>query len=75
MQKTYLRFFPMQKYTTISETALPYPYTEQDGLDFISAMLSADANETFAFAITTEGKVIGSIGVFRQGTFTDGRRN
>ena len=46
---------------------LPYPYTEQDGLDFISAMLSADANETFAFAITTEGKVIGSIGVFRQG--------
>ena len=47
---------------------LPYPYTEQDGLDFISAMLSADANETFAFAITTEGKVIGSIGVFRQGT-------
>ena len=30
-------------------------------------MLSADANETFAFAITTEGKVIGSIGVFRQG--------
>ena len=46
---------------------MPYPYTEQDGLDFISAMLSADANETFAFAITTEGKVIGSIGVFRQG--------
>ncbi|MFR3468934.1 MAG: GNAT family N-acetyltransferase [Oscillospiraceae bacterium] len=46
---------------------LPYPYTEQDGLNFISAMLSADANETFAFAITTEGKVIGSIGVFRQG--------
>lgn len=46
---------------------LPYPYTEQDGLDFISAMLSADSNETFAFAITTEGKVIGSIGVFRQG--------
>lgn len=67
MQKTYLRFFPMQKYTTISETACPTPYTEQDGLDFISAMLSADANETFAFAITTEGKVIGSIGVFRQG--------
>ncbi len=46
---------------------LPYPYTEQDGMDYISAMLSADRNETFAFAITTEGKVIGSIGVFRQG--------
>lgn len=46
---------------------LPYPYTEQDGADFISAMLSADENETFAFAITVEDKVVGSIGVFRQG--------
>lgn len=46
---------------------LPYPYTEQDGVDYISAMLSADENDTFAFAITVEGKVIGSIGVFRQG--------
>lgn len=46
---------------------LPYPYTEQDGIDYISAMLSADENDTFAFAITIEGKVIGSIGVFRQG--------
>ena len=46
---------------------LPYPYTEQDGADYISAMLSADENETFAFAITVDSKVIGSIGVFRQG--------
>ncbi len=46
---------------------LPYPYTEQDGVEFISAMLSSDGNETFAFAITVDGKVIGSIGVFRQG--------
>ena len=45
---------------------LPYPYTEKDGADYISAMLSADENETFAFAITVDGKVIGSIGVFRQ---------
>lgn len=45
---------------------LPYPYTEQDGADFISAMLSADENETFAFAIVANGKVIGSIGIFRQ---------
>lgn len=45
---------------------LPYPYTEQDGADFISAMLSTDENETFAFAITVEDKVVGSIGVFRQ---------
>ena len=46
---------------------LPYPYKEQDGIEFISAMLSADENETFAFAITADNKVVGSIGVFRQG--------
>lgn len=46
---------------------LPYPYTEQDGIDYISAVLSADENETFAFAITADSKVIGSIGIFRQG--------
>ena len=45
---------------------LPYPYTEQDGAAFISSMLSADENETFAFAITVDGKAVGSIGVFRQ---------
>lgn len=46
---------------------LSYPYTEQDGTDYISAMLSADENETFAFAITVNEKVVGSIGIFRQG--------
>ena len=45
---------------------LPYPYSEQDGVDFISSMLSAKEDETFAFAITLDDKVIGSIGVFRQ---------
>ncbi len=46
---------------------LPYSYTKQDGAHFISDMLSVDENETFAFAITIDNKVIGSIGVFRQG--------
>lgn len=45
---------------------LPYPYTEHDGAEFISSMLSADANETFSFAVTVDGKAVGSIGVFRQ---------
>lgn len=45
---------------------LPYPYTEQDGKEYISAMLSANENETFAFAITVDEKAIGSIGAFRQ---------
>lgn len=46
---------------------LPYPYTERDGEEYISAMLSADENEVFAFAITVDGKAVGSIGAFRQG--------
>ena len=45
---------------------LPYPYTENDAEDFIRAMLSADKDNTFAFAITLDDKAIGSIGVFRQ---------
>ena len=43
---------------------LPYPYTEQDGIDFISAILSEDENQTFVFAITIDNKAIGSIGAF-----------
>ena len=46
---------------------LPYPYTEQDGEYYITSMLEADENDTFAFAITVDGKVAGSIGMFRQG--------
>ena len=45
---------------------LPYPYTEQDGAEYIQAMLSADENNTFAFAVTADDKAIGSISVFRQ---------
>ena len=45
---------------------LPYPYTEKDAEDFIRAMLSSDKDKTFAFAITLDDKVIGSIGVFRR---------
>lgn len=44
---------------------LPYPYTVKDAEEFITAMLSADQEKTFAFAITLDDKVIGSIGVFR----------
>ena len=45
---------------------LPYPYTQKDGEEYISAMLSADENETFSFAITADNKVVGNIGAFRQ---------
>lgn len=45
---------------------LPYPYTPEDGEEYITSMLAADEIRTFAFAITVDGVVIGSIGVFRQ---------
>ena len=45
---------------------LPYPYTPADGEEYIASMLAADDTRTFAFAITVDGVVIGSVGVFRQ---------
>lgn len=44
---------------------LPYPYTEKDAEEFITEMISADKTKTFAFAITVDDIVIGSIGIFR----------
>lgn len=46
---------------------LPYPYTERDAEAYIRAMLSADENSSFAFAVTLDDRCIGSIGAFRQG--------
>lgn len=45
---------------------LPFPYTEQDATEYISAMLAADENSTFAYAITIDDRAVGSIGAFRQ---------
>ncbi len=45
---------------------LPYPYTENDAKYYIYEMLKADKNCIFAFAITADDKVVGSIGVFRK---------
>ena len=46
---------------------LPFPYTEQDAKEYIIATLSANEDDTFAYAITLDDRVIGSIGAFRQG--------
>ncbi len=46
---------------------IPYPYTVSDAEEFIATMLSADKNDTFAFAVTAAEKVVGSIGAFRCG--------
>lgn len=45
---------------------LPYPYTKADAEDFIRAMLAADPDRTFAFAIVLNDLAIGSIAVFRR---------
>lgn len=44
---------------------LPCPYTVKDGEDFINAMLAADPNDTFSFAIEVNSVCVGSIGAFR----------
>ena len=46
---------------------LPFPYTERDARDYIIATLSANENDTFAYAITVDDRAVGSIGAFRQG--------
>lgn len=46
---------------------LPFPYTVRDAENFISAMLAADPQESFSFAIALDDRVIGSIGAFRCG--------
>ena len=43
---------------------LPYPYTADDAREFISAMLSA-GDSVYPFAITHEGRCVGSISVTR----------
>ena len=44
---------------------LPYPYTEADAEAYISAMLAADSDKAFPFAITLDDEAVGSIGAFR----------
>ena len=45
---------------------LPLPYTATDAESFISAMLSADRDKVFSWAITVDDVAVGSIGVFRK---------
>ena len=55
-----------QKVLNNLRDGLPFPYTERDARDYITAMLAADENDTFAYAITIEDRAVGSIGAFRQ---------
>lgn len=46
---------------------IPYPYSLADAESFIRSRLDVDKKEAFAWAITDNGRVIGSIGIFRKG--------
>ncbi len=45
---------------------IPYPYTIKDAEFFINDMLNADSDKIYAFAITADGELAGSIAVYRQ---------
>jgi len=45
---------------------IPFPYTVADAQSYISAMLSADPDATYAWAITIDDTAVGSIGMFRK---------
>ena len=76
--KTKLRKWQMEDARQLSEMlynqkilanlrdGLSFPYTIDDAKEYIKAMLDADQDQTFAYAITDEKRVIGSIGVFRK---------
>ena len=45
---------------------LPYPYTEKDAADYIRAMMAADRQDTFAYAVCVDDRAVGSVGAFRR---------
>lgn len=45
---------------------LPYPYTENDAREYIDTMRRGDYEKALAFAVTADGRAVGSIGIFRQ---------
>ena len=54
-----------QKIMNHLRDGLPYPYTVEDAKEYISSMLQANQEKMFAFAISVDEHVIGSISVTR----------
>lgn len=44
---------------------IPFPYTQADAAAFIGEMLNSDPDQIFAFAITADGKAVGSVALYR----------
>jgi RimJ/RimL family protein N-acetyltransferase len=58
--------YQQQKVLDNLRDGIPYPYTNNDAEEFINATLAAEKDTRYAFAVVLDGKVIGSIGVFRK---------
>lgn len=54
-----------QKIMNHLRDGLPYPYTVEDAKEYISSMLQANQEKMFAFAISVNEHVIGSISITR----------
>lgn len=50
---------------------IPYPYTKKDAEEYIAFALTTDPNKDFAFAITADGVLAGSITLTRQANIHD----
>lgn len=55
-----------KKITDNLRDGIPFPYTEKDAIEFITAALSAPKDSQYAWTIDIDGKAIGSIGIFRK---------
>ncbi|MDO5560240.1 MAG: GNAT family protein [Oscillospiraceae bacterium] len=44
----------------------PLPYTDNDAAEYIRSVLNDKERSVFAFAVTLDDKVVGSIGIFRK---------
>ena len=45
---------------------IPFPYTKKDAEDFIASIHAAEPDKTWAFAITVDGRAVGSITATRR---------
>ena len=44
---------------------IPFPYHEQDAMDYIQTVLFSDPHTRYDFAIVADDRVVGSVGIYR----------
>ncbi|MCL2063493.1 MAG: GNAT family N-acetyltransferase [Candidatus Cloacimonetes bacterium] len=55
-----------KKITDNMRDGIPIPYTEKDAEIFISSVHNADKDTQYVYAITSEDKIAGNIGIYRK---------